>query len=273
LINQLKKNSMALQEEFELQGNYLFRYRGVLPLAILLTGLFAYILHITSLPENRREITDGFYSYFCLFITLLGFTIRIYTVGYSPDNTSGRNTKEQVADELNTTGIYSIVRHPLYVGNLLMWSGFALLSQNLWFMLAFIFVYWVYYERIMFAEEQFLRKKFGVVFLRWAKKTPAFIPQLTNFKKPDTPFKISKVIKQEKTGFALVFLLYFLFHQIGLSILQKNVSIHFNFWFYAMIFSLALYIIIKILEKNSKAEPDTNGARVFTIDSISNDAS
>ncbi len=263
---------MALQEEFELQGNFLFRYRGVLPLAILLSGIVTYILHVTDLPQNGENAMDGFYHYFCLLVTLLGFGIRIYTVGYTPDNTSGRNIKEQIADELNITGIYSIVRHPLYVGNFFMWSGIALLSQNTWFILAFIFMYWVYYERIMFAEEQFLRKKFGKSYLSWAQQTPAFFPRLTKFKKPNTKFKITKVIKQEKTGFLLIFLLYFLFYEIGLSIMLNKISINFNFWFYAMVFSLSVYILIKLVEKNNNSKPGSVGAKLLTMNSNSHDS-
>ena len=244
---------MALQEEFELQGKFLFRYRGVIPIVVLILGLVAHIVHVINTVKSDSVISD-FYYYFCLFVSLLGLGIRIYTVGYTPGNSSGRNTKEQRAETLNSTGIYSIVRHPLYVGNFFMWSGLALLSQNIWFLLAFIFMYWVYYERIMFAEEQFLRKKFGMAYLAWAEKTPAFIPRFAGFKKPVTAFKIWKVIKQEKTGFALVFLLYFLFYQINLFIQMEKILIHFNFWFYAMAVSLIAYILIKISEKKTKVE-------------------
>jgi len=262
---------MALQEEFELQGNYLFKHRGVLPIAILLPGLVAYIIHIIDMQKSGNDAVDGPYHYFCLLITLLGFGIRIYTVGYAPDNTSGRNTKDQIADELNTSGIYSIVRHPLYAGNFFMWSGFALLTQTPLFILAFVFMYWVYYERIMFAEEQFLRRKFGTVYLRWAKKTPAFIPRFTKFKKPITTFKIIKVIKQEKTGFLLIFLLYFLFYEIGLCVMLKKISINFNFWFYAMVFGLVAYLLIKLSEKKIKVDPD-GAAKLFSIDNNSPNA-
>ena len=58
-----------------------------------------------------------------LAVSLLGEAIRIITVGHAPRNTSGRNTTEgQVADVINTSGIYSIIRHPLYVGNFLLTS-------------------------------------------------------------------------------------------------------------------------------------------------------
>ena len=34
---------MALQEELELQGNWLFRYRSILPITILSIGVLCYI--------------------------------------------------------------------------------------------------------------------------------------------------------------------------------------------------------------------------------------
>jgi hypothetical protein len=52
----------------------------------------------------------------------------------------------------------------------------------------------------------------------------------------------------------------------------NKISINFNFWFYAMVFSLIVYILIKFLEKKTKAEPGTAGAKLFTMDSISPDA-
>ncbi len=242
---------MALQEEFELQGSFLFRYRGVLPIAILALAILAYIQHATGLHENVENAENVLYTYCCLLITLSGFAIRVYTVGYSSENTSGRNTKEQIADELNTTGIYSLLRHPLYAGNFLMWLGIGLLSQNVWFMLAFIFIYWVYYERIMFSEEQFLRRKFGNDYLKWTEETPAFIPAFKKLKKNTNKFNIKRVLKQEKTGLLLVFLLYFLFNEIGLAVTLKRIAFDFNFCFFAMVFSLIIYVTIKLLQKKT----------------------
>ena len=219
-------------------------------MAILILTIFAYVLHLQHSPVTRINAEDEYYGYICLSITLTGFGIRIYTVGYSPENTSGRNTKSQIADELNTKGIYSVVRHPLYVGNFLMWFGVALLTQNTWFILAFIFMYWVYYERIMFAEEQFLRKKFGKYYLQWAGITPAFIPNFKRYQRSGSRFQIKKVLKQEKTGFFLIFLMYFLFDEIGADIIHNRITITLDFWFYSMAIAVLGYTIIKLLQKN-----------------------
>ncbi len=99
------------------------------------------------------------------------------TVGFTPKNTSGRNTSAgQIADELNATGIYSLVRHPLYLGNFFMWLGPVLFLRSFVVIVFFVLIYWLYYERIMFAEEQFLRRKFGETYDKWSEKVRSLIP-------------------------------------------------------------------------------------------------
>jgi protein-S-isoprenylcysteine O-methyltransferase Ste14 len=95
-----------------------------------------------------------------IIISLVGTVIRIIVVGYAADNTSGRNTDKQIADSINTTGLYSCMRHPLYLANYIMWLGIAVPMQNIYFVVISSLLFWLYYERIMFAEEQFLRNKF-----------------------------------------------------------------------------------------------------------------
>ena len=207
---------MALQEELEMQGNWLFRRRSLLPLVILWVGVAAAVLSIRTRGVLFASVFPYWhlYEYLCLAVGLAGTLVRIYTVGHTPVGTSGRNTEGQVADVLNTTGIYSTVRHPLYLGNFLMWLGIALLTCNVGFIAAFILAYWIYYERIMFAEEQFLRRKFGDTYLRWAERTPAFIPCFKRFRPNGLPFSWKKVIKKEKNGVFALFLLFSLFDGI-----------------------------------------------------------
>lgn len=237
---------MALQEEFEQQGIWLFRYRSTLPLVILVIGFLIYLGGIYA--DNYLFLIgtpyEVYYVYFCLLISLLGLFVRVYTVGHSASNTSGRNTKEQVADSLNTTGIYSMVRHPLYLGNFLMWLGPALLTGNFWFVVAFSLFYWVYYERIMFAEEQYLRRKFGEIYLSWAENVPSFWPGFKNFKKPALPLSWKKILRKEKNGLAAIFLVFTLFDVSG-KLLQSRTD--FNYFLLAACFlTLLLYFLIKV---------------------------
>ncbi|MEA4916887.1 isoprenylcysteine carboxylmethyltransferase family protein [Proteiniphilum sp.] len=249
---------MALQEELERQGNWLFKHRSYLPLIILLIGT---ILHLRSelyetfiLEETPYEI---YYERLCLLVSLSGLVIRIYTVGYTPSNTSGRNTKGQLADSLNTTGIYSLVRHPLYIGNFFMWFGAILTTGNFWFAIAFILAYWVYYERIMFAEEQFLRKKFGTAYIEWAEKTPAFIPSFNRkkFIKPKYRFSWKKVLKKEKNGLAAILLIFTFFNVTG-ELIDRDTD--FDYWILALTLLTGLmYLILKYLKKYTRLLNET----------------
>ena len=136
-----------------------------------------------------------------LLVSLFGLAVRVRTAGHTPDRTSGRNTAEgQVADELNTTGIYSVMRNPLYVGNFFMWLGIALLTADWWFVVAFVLFYVLYYERIIYAEERFLLVRFGENYRRWAEAPPCVFPRWRNFRKPVRPFSLKKVLRQEKNG-------------------------------------------------------------------------
>ena len=242
---------MPLQEEFKTQGDFLFRNRSYLPLIILIIGLGVYInTAYTEIESVSETWLKKWYEFICLSISLLGLFIRIITVGYSPKNTSGRNTKDgQIADVLNTKGMYSIVRHPLYFGNFFMWLGVAMLTENMWFIIAFILFYAFYYERIMYAEESFLRQKFGKYYLNWAKGVPAFIPSFKNYRKHNHPFSVKKVLKKEKNGLAAIFLLFWLFECVGESVKNRKISIAYDFWFWAAVITLALYVLLKILKK------------------------
>jgi len=239
---------MALQEDFEKKGMWLFKHRGSIPFIILFFGILVFFwteIH----PENfwvKSEGVRDFYIYICLLISLIGLGIRAFTVGYTPANTSGRNTQTQLADELNITGIYSIVRHPLYLGNFFMWLGPVLLTGHFWFVAVVCLFYWIYYERIMFSEEQFLRRKFGDVYTTWASKVPAFIPKMHGYLKPGLPFSWKKVLKKEKNGLAAVFCIFSLLDIVAALIRKDN---NFNYFLLTgAVIAIILYAILKFLK-------------------------
>ena len=188
---------MTLEEHFERSGNWLFRWRSYPPLAFFLLVLAA--LPGFHYPAGSAALNLAWCT-FCLALGLLGLAIRGFTVGHAAARTSGRNTREQVADALNTTGIYSVVRHPLYLGNYLMWLSVALVPRAWWLPAVVSLVFWVYYERIMFAEERFLQRKFGREFEEWAARTPAFVPAFSRWVPPELPFSMRLALRGEYSG-------------------------------------------------------------------------
>ena len=240
---------MALFEEVKKQGHLLFRHRGTLPLFIFIVGVIVFIDHRL---EPGEPYLGGIYDYICLGTGIIGLLIRIFTVGFSAKRTSGRNIHRQVAGEVNKTGLYSIVRHPLYVGNFFMWLAVALLTADLWFIIAFIFMYWVYYERIMFAEEEFLREKFKKEYSEWAAVTPAFVPDFRLWKKPVYPFNFKKVLRKEKNGILALLIIFFFFQYLGTTILYDTFMIREWFWPVAAASALLYYVLIKFLSKKTE---------------------
>lgn len=188
---------MALIHSLESEGNFLFKYRGQFPVLLFLAAIPAiYFTDYYQISDQSKEI----YTWIAIFLSMAGFVFRAYAIGTTPKGTSGRNTQEQVAEVLNSTGIYSIVRHPLYVGNYFMWIGIVFYTFNFSFLIIVTLAYWLYYERIMFAEERFLEKKFGKSYLDWSLNAPAFIPSFKNFKTGNIPFSLKTVLRREYAG-------------------------------------------------------------------------
>lgn len=188
---------MGLIESMPATGRWLFKYRGQIPVILFILAFPAVSVIDYSAISVETMRTVNYATFAC---TALGFLIRCYTVGTTPHGTSGRNTREQVAETLNTTGIYSMVRHPLYLGNFLMWLGIVAYTKNFSFTVIFCLLYWLYYERIMMAEEGFLSSKFGASFTEWSSRVPAFLPKFGDFKPASRPFSIREVLRREYSG-------------------------------------------------------------------------
>jgi protein-S-isoprenylcysteine O-methyltransferase Ste14 len=194
---------MLIKERLARDGEFLFRWRSYLPL--LLLPLFA-----AAMSEGVRveQALGGFWSavwtFFCVAVAVFGFVIRVATIGFVPFGTSGRNTREQRADCLNTTGLYSLVRNPLYLGNFVGLIGFAAATRVWWVVLITGLAYWLYIERIVAAEEAFLERKYGAEYVAWASKTRPFIPRLRNWRPPAMPFSFRTVLRREYNGLAVL---------------------------------------------------------------------
>ena len=196
------------------QGGYLFRWRSYLPLTLLPAGLAA-IQQSGALDLWLGPLGEDACMVFCLLLALAGQTIRVFVVGYVPAGTSGRNTHSQRAEVLNTTGFYSVCRHPLYLANFIVFTGILLAVQMWWFVLIGVLAFWVYYERIMATEEDFLRRRFGAPYERWAAVTPAFLPAPGRWCRSDRAFSWRMVLRREPYGYFAIITAFFLIEVVS----------------------------------------------------------
>jgi protein-S-isoprenylcysteine O-methyltransferase Ste14 len=239
---------MALSDEFEQQGEWLFRRRGYLPLALVF--LFVIALRKYEWPF-RNYVEYAIWAKFCFCLSLLGQVVRCVTIAHAPAGTSGRSTTKQQALQLNTTGMYSVIRHPLYFGNFLIGLGITMAPLVWWLPVMYCLLFCAYYERIMFAEEAFLRRRFGQRFVAWAENTPAFLPRhFMRWRTPALSFSIRNVLRREYTGLIVVILgsagIQFSEHWI-----VDHRVVYETFWITLLIFGATSYFGLQALKKRT----------------------
>lgn len=81
-------------------------------------------------------------------------------------------------EQLASTGIYSLVRHPLYLGSSILFIGFAALMNDpigMWWWLGLPYLA-IFFGAAAVREERFLKSKFGAEFDAYRARTPAILP-------------------------------------------------------------------------------------------------
>lgn len=239
---------MNLQAQMTSQGEQLFRWRSYLPLVT--AGLFIEgFLNFNQLLDSHA-MTD-LWEFACLGLAIAGLAVRVCTVGFVPKSTSGRNTTSIKGGHLNTTGLYSLMRHPLYVGNFFIWMGAVLFMRDWAVVVVAAVLYWLYYERIMLAEEVYLGQRFGPAFEDWAARTPALMPRPSNWQRPGSTFCWRAALRREYTTVFLVIGVFTLLETAG----RWTVTQRFDpdrFWTVAFSICLFFYLTTRMVKKHTR---------------------
>ena len=229
-------------------GHLLFRWRSFLLLGFAPAFLWA-VMTGETIELQWGETVGAAVEGLAITMVVVGEVIRILTVGFVPRGTSGRNTKNgQIAEVLNTSGLYSLVRNPLYLGNSLMYLGIALYTQQIWLVAVLALTLALYYERIIAAEEDFLHIKFGAPYAEWARRTPAFFPRLGGGQRPDLPFSLRTVIRREHASILGGFLALYLV-ELGLHALPASHDVMPIGWHVAMTVALLVDVTVKVAKR------------------------
>ncbi len=240
---------MQLRELLNKQGKWLFRWRSYLPLLVI-------VLVVPAVRGAAFRGRGGAFDFevawelICVAVAFFGLAIRVYTVGHVPAGTSGRNTKAQRADVLNTTGIYSVVRHPLYAGNFFIWLGVAMFVGSWWLSLIFILLFILFYERIIFTEEEYLKKEYGRVWEEWAARTPLFVPRFKNYKKSALPFSMRSVLNKEHHVLLNIILAFALIELLESLVRERKFDLGIG-WMVAVASGFVVWVTLRVLKKKT----------------------
>jgi protein-S-isoprenylcysteine O-methyltransferase Ste14 len=86
--------------------------------------------------------------------------------------------------ELTARGPYLLSRNPMYLGRYLLLLGFVLLPGNLWLVLAFTVLYYLYMVSRVRREEVRLRRNFGEDYARYCREVRRFLPSIGRLNDP-----------------------------------------------------------------------------------------
>jgi protein-S-isoprenylcysteine O-methyltransferase Ste14 len=87
--------------------------------------------------------------------------------------------------KLVDSGVYALVRHPMYLGTLLfclsfLFISFSLVSFGVWI------AFFIFYDRMAAYEEESLTKILGEGYVAYEKRVPKWFPKLTSRKSKRT---------------------------------------------------------------------------------------
>jgi hypothetical protein len=182
--------------------------------------------------------------------------IRWATIAFVPPGTSGRNTLSQRADQLNTTGMYSLVRNPLYLGNFIAMLGVLICIKVWWIIAIFALCYWLYIERVIAVEEAYLEQKFGEPYRTWTARVPAFIPKFANWTPPSGTFCLPFLLRREYNGLLAVGGSFFALELILDVIVRREPLAEWLVedvgWFALGAITLVLFLLLRFLKKQTR---------------------
>ncbi len=145
-------------------GGWLFRHRTAIPIPVALVLLFV------RMGESRPSplLAVGGAA-----LVGAGELLRVWAVRHIG---AISRTRADRLGPLVASGPFRFVRNPLYVGNLMLWSGFALSARLVWMLAVVLVVIGFEYHAIVRWEEQLLRARRGEEYLAYAARVPRWLP-------------------------------------------------------------------------------------------------
>jgi protein-S-isoprenylcysteine O-methyltransferase Ste14 len=144
-------------------GGWLFRHRTSLPGPVALA--------IAVLPGS--DSASPFLVGAGVAVTIVGELIRLWGVHHIG---AISRTRTERLGPLVATGPFALVRNPLYVGNILLWVGFAIAARMLWLAPIILVLLTLEYHAIVRWEETLLESRLGQAYRDYAARVPRWIP-------------------------------------------------------------------------------------------------
>jgi len=145
-------------------GGWLFRHRTALPIPLAIPILFV----------RTAEAEPTATLWVCgLALVAIGEVVRLWGVRHI--GVVSRTRSDRLGP-LVATGPFAVVRNPLYLGNIAIWIGFALLARLVWMAPLIFGVLALEYHAIVRWEERLLESRLGDSYRAYLSRVPRWIP-------------------------------------------------------------------------------------------------
>ena len=99
--------------------------------------------------------------------------------------------------QLTTSGPYAYTRNPLYLGSLMLATGFAIAARSWWIVAIMIVMFAVIYVPVIAGEEQYLRRTFPG-YDDYARHVPRMLPRLTRYGSQQSAYSSARYWKHRE---------------------------------------------------------------------------
>ena len=106
-------------------------------------------------------------------IVAIGEAIRLWAVHHIG---AISRTRSDRLGPLVSSGPFALIRNPLYVGNILLWAGFAISAQLVWLAPIIVVLLTLEYHAIVRWEEGLLTERIGEPYVRYVATVPRWLP-------------------------------------------------------------------------------------------------
>lgn len=145
-------------------GGWLFRHRTIIPLPLAIALL---LVQPGDTAHSIWLVPSG------VTLSALGEALRLWAVRHI--GVISRTRSDRLGS-LVASGPFAIVRNPLYLGNIAMWTGFAIAARLLWLVPIVIVLLALEYHAIVRWEEQLLEARLGDEYRAYAARVARWFP-------------------------------------------------------------------------------------------------
>lgn len=142
-----------------------------------MAGLGAGYVPFALLPKSP-QVETGFFAYLAFPLWFIGGAIALWCFWDFTFKGHGTPNPSDPPKELVTTGLYSYVRNPIYVGTLTIIIGHFLWFKAIWMLAYAVVVFLMFHLFVTLYEEPTLKKKFGTAYENYRNSVPRWIPKI-----------------------------------------------------------------------------------------------